>query len=357
VGDGGDQRRFLEQYRHYVEGTLQPLQRRVKTLLADWKEPAYWAGYSLSGRHPTPSPIQRVRLRIKRPESAVDKILRKPESYPDSLTIESLRRMPDTVGARVIVYFLSQLSLVDREIRNSREFELSPEHPPIAYLPPHLHSELGLSHIERQEKESGYASIHYLLRLREGAEGAEENPCFELQLRTLSEDIWGEIEHVLGYKPEKRTSFAVRKQFKIISRELEALDEHFNFLFEELTRFQEEGVFGDFDPLNAENLPYVLREVGLGCAQREIDGLLKLLFSRGISTVHELRLVATPHRVDLIRNVYLQQGGRQPVNFEYVANLANLEGVEDEDEMIARIKAHREFLEFWAGFKEALGRS
>lgn len=356
LSDGQDQRQFLEEYRHYVGRTLEPIQRKAKEVLSEWRDSAYWAEYSSSGRQPTPSPIQRIRLRIKRPESAVDKILRKPASYPDALCIASLRRMPDIVGARVIVYFLSQLSLVDREIRNSHHFEISPEHPPIAYLPDHLHRQLGLEHIERQEKESGYASIHYLLRLRQPPDGVEENPCFELQLRTISEDLWGEVEHILGYKPGKRTSFAVRKQFKMISRYLAALDEHFNFLHEELARFQQEGNFGDHDPLNAENLPYILREIGLGCAQNQIDGLLKLLFSRGIETIHELREVAAPRRLELIRNAYLQDGGRQPINFEYVANLANLEGVEEETEVVERIRAHREFLEYWAGFKEAMKR-
>jgi putative GTP pyrophosphokinase len=356
LSDGIDQRKFLDEYRRYIEETLEPMRQHVKGLLADWKDPAYWAAYLVSARHPAPSPVQRFRLRVKRPESAVDKILRKPESYPDGLSIDSLRRMPDTLGARVIVYFLSQLSLIDREIRQSRHFELSPDHPPVAYLPPHLHSQLGLEHIGRKEKESGYASIHYLLRLRHPAGKSGENPCFELQLRTLCEDLWGEVEHILGYKPEKRTSFAVRKQFRIVSRDLEALDEHFNFLYEELSRFQEEGVFADLDPLNAENLPHILRELSLGCAQGEIDGLLKLLYSRGIGTVHELRRVATLRRLELIRNVYLQEAGRQPGNFEYVANLANLSGVDDESEMLERIRSHREFLEYWAGFKESMGK-
>lgn len=134
MSDGNDQRLFLDDYRRYAESTLEPIQRQLKDLLAEWRNPTYWAAYSLSGRQPTPSPIQRVRIRIKRPESALDKILRKPESYPDALTIESLRRMPDTIGARVIVFFLSQLALVDREIRNSQHFELSPAHPPIAFI-------------------------------------------------------------------------------------------------------------------------------------------------------------------------------------------------------------------------------
>ncbi len=281
----------------------------------------------------------------------MDKILRRQTDYPDGLEPESLRRMNDLLGTRVIVFFVSQLPLIDRELRNSNDFELSPRDRPVAYLGEHLYRQLGLSHIDRKEKESGYASLHYTVRLRQKPDVAHENPYFELQLRTLAEDLWGEIEHILGYKPGKRTSFAVRKQFRIIGRNLEALDEHFNFLFEELARFQEETVFEDTDPLNAENLPYLLREFGLGCAQGEIHGLLKLLFSRGIATVLDLRAASTPRRIEVIRNSYLQEEGRQPINFEFVANLANLVGVDDESTMVARIRAQREFLDFWTRFK------
>ncbi len=77
---------------------------------------------------------------------------------------------------------------------------------------------------------------------------------------------------------------------------LERIDEHFNFLFEELSRFQEEGNFQDSDQLRCfENLPAVLSGVAgpQGVAQQEIDGLLKVHVSQGLRTVGELRSAAT----------------------------------------------------------------
>src|SRR5205085_1424653 len=200
-------------------------------------------------------------------------------------------------------------------------------------------------------KESGYASIHYLVRLREPATANGDNPWFELQLRTLCEDLWGEIEHVLGYKPEKRTSFAVRKQFRIISRSLETIDDHFNFLYEELSRYQEERPISEADLLNAETLPTVLAETSIGCAQNEIDGMLKILASRGIRTVGEIRAVGTPHSTQVIRNTYRLVEGREPNNFKMVTNLANLPGVDSDVEIVRRVKAQIELLKSWLEFR------
>lgn len=340
-------REFLVAYTTYVKDVLEPTRQELRMLFSRWREPGYWAGYSERSRLPNPSPIQRVRVRIKRPESAADKILRKPSDFPEGLVPQSCGNMSDAVGARITVYFLAQMPLIDRELRNCESLEISESRPPVAYLGEDLIKRLCLSHLERQHKDSGYASIHYILRLRESSVDPAKRPWFELQVRTLVEDTWAEIEHVLGYKPNKRTSFAVRKQFQIISSELAAIDEHFNFLYEELTRFQEETTFRDSDPLNAENLPGVLAEVGVGCAQREIDGLLKLLVSRGLLTVGSLRATATTKRLELIRNTYRAVKGRTPGNFEVVANLANLAGCEREEEEVERIKAQIAYMDVW----------
>jgi len=349
--DSEAQRKFLEDYRRHAENILGPTQLKAKQILRHWRLSEYWAKHTRDARKPVPTPVQRTRLRIKRFESVLDKIIRKPELFPDGLHPNSIARMTDALGARIIVYFISQLALLDREINSSTEFEVAPHAPPIAYLGRDLHEHLGLTHLRRADKESGYASIHYLVRLREPAVSNGDNPWFELQLRTLCEDLWGEIEHVLGYKPEKRTSFAVRKQFRIISRSLETIDDHFNFLYEELSRYQEERPIVDDDLLNAENLPTVLAEMSVGCAQNEIDGMLKILASRGIRTVGDLRAIGTQHSVQVIRNTYRLVEGRESNNFEMVTNLANLQGVDGDSEIIERVTAQIELLKSWLEFR------
>lgn len=348
--DSDVMRKFLEDYKEYIEEVLEPTKREVKDIFLQWKDSNYWSKYTERTRMPSPSPIQRFRTRIKRPESVVDKIFRKPESFPDGIVSESFRKMNDALGARIIVYFLAQLPLIDKELRSSGQFDVVEE---VAYLTPDMLQRLGLISLNQREKDSGYISIHYILRLKDTSVPVHKRPLFELQVRTLAEDIWGEIEHVLGYKPDKRTSFAVKKQFQIISHLLMAIDENFNFLYEELSRFQEEVNVKDTDPLNAENLPPTLNEIGIGCAQKEIDGLLKLLVSRGIATVGQLLSVATSRRLEIIRNIYRAEEGRAPTNFEVVASLATLLGADTEEEAIERIRANISFLRVWQEMKEA----
>jgi putative GTP pyrophosphokinase len=344
--------RFHSHYDQYARSILRPNQDELKKLFKAWEDPNYWARYAGMSRLPAPSPIQRTVSRIKRPESVVDKILRKPSSFPSGLTAASVDEMHDTLGGRVIVYFLDNLSLVDRELRESNILEISAVDPPKAYLTQDLADQLGLTRLTVSRKDSGYASLHYTVRFRPPLLPDVQRPWFELQVRTLVEDVWGEVEHVLGYKPGKRTSFAVRRQFRIIASELTAIDEHFNLLFQELSRFQQEGIFRDADPLNAENLPPVLSELGIGCAQSEIDGQLKLLASRGIASVGQLREEATSHRLDLIRRTYREYRNRQPTDFETVAGVASIRGMDDDAIAIGNaIRGQIDILEAWKSLK------
>ncbi len=344
-------RAFLDEYEKYAVNVLNPTQDEIRALFGEWKDSAYWSWATPLSRLPAPSPVHHSRTRVKRPESVVDKILRKPEMFSDRFSLSSIASMRDAVAGRVVVYFLANLPLIDREIRQSNVLELSALEPPIAYLSEEVWRRLSLTELERRDRDSGYASVHYIVRFRESAIPKEHRPWFEIQVRTLAEDLWAELEHLLGYKPNKRTSFAVRKQFKILSSQLNAIDEHFNLLYEELVRFQEEVTFRDNDPLNAENLPAVLSEIGVGCAQSEIDGLLKLLNSRGLSSVGLLREVASYGRLDLIRNTYTRVEGRAPRNFEIVASLAAARDLTETDRVIDAVKTQMDFLRAWDAIK------
>jgi putative GTP pyrophosphokinase len=343
---------FLGEYKDYVEQVLSPTRKEIKKLFGDWRDADYWGTYSEGGRSPTPSPVQRVVTRIKRPESVVDKIWRKPEGFPEGLAPSSFRAMTDAVAARVIVYFISNLPLIDHEIQKSGFLEIAEKDPPKAYMNGDLAGRLALGHLSPTVRESGYVSLHYILRLKNSAVPVADRPWFELQVRTITEDAWGEIEHLLGYKPGKSTSFAVRRQFQIISKLLEAVDEHFSLLQEELSRFQERVESDSSAPLNAENLPGVLVELGLGCAQKEIDGLLKLLVSRGVKDVGSLRGLGDVRHLQIVKNKYYAKKSRPPNNFELVANLANLIGCKEDAELSARIDAQMAFLDVWAELKE-----
>jgi putative GTP pyrophosphokinase len=343
---------FLDDYAAYVKEVLQPTQLRIQRLIAEWQEPEYWGKYKRNHSIPIPTPIRASYSRIKRPEQVVDKIFRKPYNYPEGLDGASFIRMHDTIGVRLVVYFLSHLPLIDRELRSSNLIEISTEVPPIAYMSADQTRLLCLDHMIQHDKESGYRSLHYILRFREDAFGGAPNPWFEVQVRTLAQDLWSALEHHLGYKPGRPLNIAARKQLTILSRSIGIVDEHFALLYAELSRFQEEQVHEDLDPLSAEVLPAVLAEVGLTCAQRDINNILMFLYSRGVETVRDLRALATPRRMDIVRNTFLSVYGRLPANLEVIATLAALSGAQDEKEEVQRIKLQIAYRGAWDSIRQ-----
>jgi len=348
---------FLQAYETYVREVLQPTQLEVREILESWQRPEHWAKYKRTNRIPIPTPVRMAFSRIKRPEQVVDKIFRKPDSFPAGVVPESFRRMHDTIGVRVLVYVLSHLPLVDRELRGSDVFEISSEEPATAYMSASQVRLLGLDHLVQREKESGYSSVHYILRLRSSVVPERDRPWFELQVQTVTQELWSVMEHHLGYKPGSRTNVAARRQFTILAKMLNAIDEHFTLLYEELNRFQEEASYEADDPLEAENLPSVLAEFGIACAQRDINNILKFLTSRGVDTVDDLRGLATPRRLTIVRNTYLSVVGRPPVSLEVIATLAAMRGAPDEAEEIRRVKAQIEYRGAWDSIRQEFTQS
>ena len=325
---------FLSAYETYVREILHPTQVEIIQLLAGWERPEYWARYTSAKNVPVPTPIRSSFCRIKRPEQVVDKILRKPEQFPNGLTPVSFEQMYDAIGVRVVVYFLRHVPLVDRDLRNSDVIEISELERPVAYMTAQQARILSLDHLDQEQKESGYQSVHYNVRLKQSSVPEDRRPIFELQVRTAAQDLWSTLEHHLGYKPTKRTHSMAKAQLRILSAMLRAIDDNFNLLYEELNKPHDGRQYDITDELTAELLPAVLAEVGLSCNQRDINNILTLLFSRGIETVGHLVELADPSRLELIRNTYISVAGRDPANLEVVATLAAMHDATDEAEAI-----------------------
>lgn len=334
---------FLKEYSEYETRILKPTLNEIDECLKEMSKPVFWNKYMTGRGVATPSPIRQIMSRIKQPDKVVEKIFRKPELFPDKLSLMSLTKMHDTIGLRIIVYFSSQLSLIDRELRNSRFFELDESTPPEAFFEPEKLIRLGLSHIENKEKESGYTSIHYMVRLKDSSVQSDDRPVFEIQVRTLAQELWSELEHVLSYKPETRVNLSAKRRFQILSRDVSVIDEHFNLLYEELIHNQEIVEYKDSDILTFENTPKVLAEIGIQCALTELNPILRTLFSREIKTVGKFLEIATPLRLITIRNNYVSITGHAPNNIEMISTLSILYNVKSKDAEIKRIKAHINF--------------
>ena len=320
---------FEDLYTNYVETVLKPTQRNVNTVFAEWRDESYWAdhGHNEPGAA-APRPTQRLLTRIKRPESLRDKFQRLAHEFPDGPTTDSLPLMRDFLGSRAVVYFPSHLRMLDEEIRSGRHFDVSNEYEPRCYLAADVLDRIGLDarqFVMKGRKPSGYASLHYFIRLKQNP-GAVLNPWFELQTRTMLEEVWGEVEHQLGYKQGRRTEFSVARQFRVISTHLSALDDHFDFVYDRLTYLQSRSNPAGGDYLNAENLPKVLEDFECVCRQDEIAGILEILETWGINTVQELRSRARADLLEAVRSEYQQRTGqgRKPTAFHIVSVLVRL---------------------------------
>jgi putative GTP pyrophosphokinase len=66
--------------------------------------------------------------------------------------------------------------------------------------------------IETVDSETMYTSVHYVVQ----PNSKSELTC-EIQVRTLMEEVWGEVDHKINY-PEKADILSCREQIKVLAR-------------------------------------------------------------------------------------------------------------------------------------------
>nr|WP_176561568.1 MULTISPECIES: hypothetical protein [Pseudomonas syringae group] len=66
--------------------------------------------------------------------------------------------------------------------------------------------------INTELKESHYTSLHYVIRPK-----AESDVVCEIQVRTLFEEIWGEVDHSLNY-PSPTDNVACSEQLRVLAK-------------------------------------------------------------------------------------------------------------------------------------------
>ncbi len=66
--------------------------------------------------------------------------------------------------------------------------------------------------LEVKRNESLYTSVHYVIK-----QNSTTRRLCELQVRTLAEEVWGEISHTINY-PHETDSVACKEQLKVLAR-------------------------------------------------------------------------------------------------------------------------------------------
>ncbi|MFL6282676.1 MAG: GTP pyrophosphokinase family protein [Pyrinomonadaceae bacterium] len=131
--------------------------------------------------------------------------LKKRDSLMKKIQAKSYTQLSDITdicGIRIITYYDEEVDAVARIIEN--EFEIDPE-----------------NSVDKRKKAPdtfGYLSSHYIVRLRPVRLQLPEYGRFsqcqaEIQIRSIIQHAWAEIEHDLGYKSQNAVPPPVRRQF------------------------------------------------------------------------------------------------------------------------------------------------
>ena len=162
----------------------------------------------------TPS-VHSVKSRLKDAAHLKDKIVRK-QADGNPITADNLfKRVTDLAGVRVLHLYQEQSQAIHAaimdKVENQRDWVFN--EPPRAYTwDPEAQGFFASMGLQVQIKDSFYTSVHYLVRPR-----ADSPHCCEIQVRTLFEEIWGEVDHTLNY-PQPTDNVACREQLRVLTK-------------------------------------------------------------------------------------------------------------------------------------------
>ena len=179
-----------------------------------------------------------VRYRVKDPEHVIDKIIRKAKDGRIITKDNFLDEIDDFVGLRVLHLFKNNWE----EIFDAVSKEYAAKEQPVAYHrkgddPVFLKrcEDLGL---QPKERAAGYRSIHYVAVVPVLSTTFK---C-EIQIRTVFEDAWSEIDHLVRY-PNNTGNELLNSYLMMFNRLAGCADEMGTFLMamkSNLTQMQQE---------------------------------------------------------------------------------------------------------------------
>lgn len=151
-----------------------------------------------------------ISYRVKTKES-LDKKITSKNKY------KSLSEITDLVGFRIVAFYSTDIDAIAKII--DREFFIDEDN----------------SIDKRKAIEPdrfGYMSLHYIVSLKDKRANLPEyinfkGFKFEIQIRTILQHAWAEIEHKLGYKSKSSMPSEIKRSLSILSGTLELVDSQF----------------------------------------------------------------------------------------------------------------------------------
>lgn len=168
--------------------------------------------------------VHSVTFRSKDKKSFTRKINKSTASYKD------LADITDVCGLRVITHFNSDVARASEIIKAEFEIDEINSIDKSAILDP---------------DRFGYLSVHYVVSNNPSRNELREYKRFinlkaEIQIRSILQHAWAEIEHDLGYKSNREVPREIRRRFSRLAGLLELADQEFTTIRDELTAYSHE---------------------------------------------------------------------------------------------------------------------
>lgn len=169
----------------------------------------------------SPLPIYLTKHRIKNPDSIFLKTKRK--------SFKSLNEIKDFAGIRILTLFEKDIFEINNFLVKkfcSEKFYSLKEVTTYNWessLASNMFSQLVTQDCNAKKiidfKDSGYKSVHYIVDVEEKGKKCS----IEVQVRTLLQDVWGELEHSLSYK-QGSVHPHIKKSFVLLAENLSTND-------------------------------------------------------------------------------------------------------------------------------------
>ncbi|MGE5946469.1 MAG: (p)ppGpp synthetase [Betaproteobacteria bacterium] len=164
--------------------------------------------------------VHSLRWRTKDPAHLKDKLKRKldkakKEGSVFDVSVENyMDKINDLAGLRILHLHSTQIGDIDRGLKNlfkDYRYEVIEEATARTWDIEYKQFYEGIG-IKTVENERMYTSVHYVV-----SPSRETRMTCEIQVRTLAEELWGEVDHSMNY-PHKTKISTCMNQIKVLAR-------------------------------------------------------------------------------------------------------------------------------------------
>ena len=160
--------------------------------------------------------VHSVKSRMKDPEHLKDKIQRKLKSGTIIDENNLFTVVNDLIGVRVLYLYQDQFQLIHNELLKKVDETkdwMFVEAPKAYTWDPETREYFEKLNIHTEVRDTYYTSVHYVIK----PNNELSNITCEIQVRTLFEEIWGEIDHTINY-PHPTEIIACKEQLRVLAK-------------------------------------------------------------------------------------------------------------------------------------------